>query len=55
VPVAQLADVGEPLPRVSKVDARTLALQRLLDQLDPKVVSQLMALIRSIVRDGRSN
>ena len=51
ISLPQLVDVGEPLPEIPKqVDARALALQRLLEQLDPKVARSLMALIRSIAR-----
>jgi transcriptional regulator with XRE-family HTH domain len=54
ISLPQLVDVGQPLPEIPKVDAKTLALQRLLDQLAPKLARLLVTLIRCIVRVVRS-
>ena len=44
-----LLDIEGPMLRSPKDNARTVALQCLLDQLDPKLARQLVALIRCVV------
>ena len=49
VPLMALIDIAGPVPRSPKDNARTVALHRLLDQLDPRLAKQLVALIRCVV------
>lgn len=49
----KLVDFGEATPQTQERDGRAIALQRLLDQLDPRVGSLVVNLVRGLVRIGR--
>lgn len=49
----KLVDFGETTPQPQERDGRVIALQRLLDQLDPRVGTLVVNLVRGLVRIGR--
>ena len=54
LPLMALINAEGPVPKVPTVHAQALSLQRLLDQMDPKLAGLLVALIRYIARVTRS-
>lgn len=53
LPLPKLVDFGELTPPVQAGEPKTIALQRLLAQLDPRMFTLVLDLIRGLVRIGR--